>query len=56
MINDLQTQLKINKTLLDAFNKLLVTGNAIIPDFVIALGNSLSITNAIAQNNTERYC
>jgi outer membrane protein TolC len=55
MINDqLQTQLKINKTLLDAFNKLLITGNAIIPDFVIALGNSLSITNAIAQNNTER--
>jgi len=55
MINEqLQTQLKINKTLLDAFNKLLVTGNAIIPDFVIALGNSLSITNAIAQNNTER--
>jgi outer membrane protein TolC len=55
MINEqLQTQLKINKTLLDAFNKLLVTGNASIPDFVISLANSLSITNAIAQNNTER--
>lgn len=55
MINEqLQTQLKINKTLLEAFNKLLVTGNAIIPDFVMALGNSLSITNAIAQNNTDR--
>jgi hypothetical protein len=51
MINDqLQTQLKINTTLLEAFNKLLVTGNASIPDFVISLGNSLSITNAIAQN------
>jgi outer membrane protein TolC len=55
MINEqLQTQLKINKTLLNAFNKLLVTGNASIPDFVISLANSLSITNAIAQNNTER--
>lgn len=55
MINEqLQTQLKINKALLDAFNKLLVTGNASIPDFVISLANSLSITNAIAQNNTER--
>jgi outer membrane protein TolC len=55
MINDqLQTQLKINTTLLEAFNKLLVTGNASIPDFVISLGNSLSITNAIAQNNVER--
>jgi N-acetylglutamate synthase/N-acetylornithine aminotransferase len=55
MINEqLQTQLKINKTLLDAFNKLLVTGNASIPDFVISLANSLSIANAIAQNNTER--
>jgi hypothetical protein len=54
MINDqLQTQLKINTTLLEAFNKLLVTGNASIPDFVISLGNSL-ITNAIAQNNVER--
>jgi hypothetical protein len=38
MINDqLQTQLKINTTLLEAFNKLLVTGNASIPDFVISL-------------------
>ena len=55
MMNEqLQTQLKINKTLLEAFNKLLVTGNAMIPDFVIALGNSLSITNAIAQNNMAR--
>lgn len=54
MNEQLQTQLKINKTLLEAFNKLLVTGNAMIPDFVIALGNSLSITNAIAQNNMAR--
>jgi outer membrane protein TolC len=55
MINDqLQIQLKINTTLLEAFNKLLVTGNASIPDFVISLGNSLSIANAIAQNNVER--
>ena len=55
MINDqLQSQLKINSALLGAFNKLLVTGNASIPDFVISLGNSLSITNAIAQNNIER--
>jgi hypothetical protein len=54
MINDqLQTQLKINTTLLEAFNKLLLR-NASIPDFVISLGNSLSITNAIAQNNVER--
>ena len=55
MMNEqLQSQLKINKTLLDAFNKLLVTGNAMIPDFVIALGNSLNITNAIAQNDMAR--
>ena len=55
MMNEqLQSQLKINRILLDAFNKLLVTGNAMIPDFVIALGNSLTITNAIAQNNMAR--
>jgi hypothetical protein len=55
MINDqLRDSIKINTTLLEAFNKLLVTGNASIPDFVISLGNSLSITNAIAQNNVER--
>jgi hypothetical protein len=42
MINDqLQTQLKINTTLLEAFNKL-VTGNASIPDFVISLGTIIN--------------
>lgn len=52
--NQLQTQLNSISTLLDAFNKLLVTGNASIPDFVMALGNSLSIANSIAQNKMER--
>ena len=52
--NQLQTQFNINRTLLEAFNKLLVTGNAIISDYVITLGTSFSITNAIAQNNMER--
>lgn len=50
----LEAQFNINGTLLKAFNKLLVTGNAIISDYVIALGTSLSITNAMAQNNMER--
>jgi hypothetical protein len=51
MINDqLQTQLKINTTLLEAFNKL----GYWECKHLISLGNSLSITNAIAQNNVER--
>ena len=50
----LEKQLKINTTLIAAFNKLLVSGNAIITDYVLALNNSITIHNAIAQNNTSK--
>lgn len=54
LLQKLENQLKINETLITAFTKLLVSGNAIITDYVLALNNSITIHNAIAQNNTNR--
>jgi outer membrane protein TolC len=54
LLEKLEMQLKINETLIDAFNKLLVSGNAIITDYVLALNNSITIHNTIAQSNTNR--
>jgi outer membrane protein TolC len=50
----LEMQLKINETLIAAFEKLLVSGNAIITDYVLALNNSITIHNTIAQNDMNR--
>lgn len=54
LLQKLENQLKINETLITAFTKLLVSGNAIITDYVLALNNSITIHNTIAQNNTNR--
>jgi outer membrane protein TolC len=54
LLEKLDMQLKINETLIDAFNKLLVSGNAIITDYVLALNNSITLHNALAQNNANR--
>ncbi|MFV8355789.1 TolC family protein [Flavobacterium sp. XS1P32] len=54
LLQKLEKQLKINETLITAFTKLLVSGNAIIMDYVLALNNSITIHNTIAQNNTNR--
>ena len=53
-LQKLEKQLKINETLVTAFTKLLVSGNAIITDYVLALNNSITIHNTIAQNNINR--
>ena len=54
LLNQLEEQLKINETLISAFNKLLISGNAIITDYVLAMGNSITLHNAVAQNKMNR--
>jgi outer membrane protein TolC len=52
--NQLQSQLQIADTLIEADKKLLLTGDAQITDFVIAIGNVISINNAISQNKINK--
>jgi outer membrane protein TolC len=54
LIEKLDLQLEINETLIGAFDTLLVAGNAIITDYVLALNNAITIHNAIAQNHLNR--
>ena len=46
----MQTQLQIVDALIEANKKLLLTGDAQITDFVIAIGNVITINNTISQN------
>jgi outer membrane protein TolC len=48
--NQLQSQLQIVDALIEANKKLLLTGDAQITDFVIAIGNVITINNSISQN------
>ncbi len=52
--NQLQSQLQIAEALIEANKKLLVTGDAQITDFVIAIGNIITINNQISQNNSNK--
>ena len=48
--NQLQSQLQISEALIEANKKLLLSGDAQITDFVLAIGNAIGINNAISQN------
>ncbi|WP_293872186.1 TolC family protein [Flavobacterium sp.] len=48
--NQLQLQLQIVDALIEANKKLLLTGDAQITDYVIAIGNVITINNTISQN------
>lgn len=52
--NQLQSQLIITDALIEANKKLLLTGDAQITEYVIAVGNLISIRNAISQNNSNK--
>jgi len=52
--NQLQSQLQIADALIDAHKKLLVSGDAQITDFVIAIGNVITINNTISQNKINK--
>ena len=51
---ELQLQLSIVETLIEANKKLLLTGDAQITEFVIAIGNLITIQNNISQNNINK--
>ena len=50
----LQSQLQIVDALIEANKKLLLTGDAQITDFVIAIGNVININNSISQNKINK--
>jgi outer membrane protein TolC len=52
--NQLQSQLQIADALIEADKKLLLSGDAQITDFVIAIGNVISINNTISQNKINK--
>jgi outer membrane protein TolC len=52
--HQLESQLQIADALIDANKKLLLTGDAQITDFVIAIGNVITINNTISQNKINK--
>ena len=52
--NQLQSQLLIADALIEANKKLLLTGDAQITEYIIAVGNLIAIKNAISQNNSNK--
>lgn len=52
--NQLQSQLIIADALIEANKKLLLTGDAQITEYIIAVSNLIAIKNAITQNNTTK--
>ena len=54
LINDINEQIKYSDALIKVNGKLLETGDAKIPDFVIAINNYLTAKNLLTQNNISR--
>lgn len=52
--NQLQSQLQIADALIEADKKLLLSGDAQITDFIIAIGNVITINNSISQNKINK--
>ncbi|WP_293891696.1 TolC family protein [Flavobacterium sp.] len=52
--NQLQSQLEIVDALIEANKKLLMSGDSQITDFVIAIGNVITINNSISQNKINK--
>ena len=50
----LQSQLIISDALIEANKKLLLSGDAQITDYVIAIGNFITIKNTISQNKSNK--
>ncbi len=53
--NQLQSQLQISDALIEANKKLLLSGDAQITDFMIAIGNVITINNTISQNKINTF-
>jgi outer membrane protein TolC len=52
--NQLESQLQITDALIEADKKLLLSGDAQITDFVIAIGNVITLNNSISQNKINK--
>ena len=50
----LQSQLSVTETLIEAHKKLLLSGDAQITDFVLAIGSIINIQNSISQNQINK--
>ena len=55
LISDINTQIRYSDGLIQANRKLLVTGDARIADWVIAINNYLSARNLLTQNTVARW-
>lgn len=55
IINETQDQLKYVQTLMDAYSKLLITGDVHITDYIMAISNYLNAQNTITQNLIKQY-
>jgi outer membrane protein TolC len=54
LITETTTQIKYIETLIDANRKLLATGDARIPDYILAITNYITTKNSITQNNINK--
>jgi len=54
MINDINEQIKYSEALINVNGKLLTTGDAKIPDFIIAINNYLTAKNLLTQNKISK--
>jgi hypothetical protein len=54
LIDETANQLKYAQGLIDANKKLLETGDARIADYIIAIGNYISMRNIITQNTINK--
>jgi outer membrane protein TolC len=54
LISEINDQIKYSESLISVNGKLLETGDARIPDYIIALGNYLNARNLLTQNNITR--
>ncbi len=54
IINQASEQIKYTETLIEANKKLLETGEARMPDYILAIGNYLTTKNIITQNNITK--
>ncbi len=54
LINQTNTQIKYTETLIEANRKLLATGDARMPDYILAITNYITANNSITLNNINK--
>ncbi|WP_298300805.1 TolC family protein [Hydrotalea sp.] len=54
LIQETNTQIKYTQTLIEANRKLLQTGDVVMPNYILAIGNYLNAKNLITQNTINK--